>query len=193
MKRIFFATFLGIIFVSGYGHAQRGPRLTDEQRGCLEGKIGSPEAGVRPNPEQMKSAFEACGIQAPKHGGPGGRHGDGFSPNFTEEQRHCLKEKIGQPGRGDRPSREQMDAALSACGIERPHQGSNNDLSALRAKYAAATTDEEKDTVRESIQKLFYTTKDTPVKNQVRQFLRDNPQSVMRSTQEVERMASSTK
>lgn len=48
--------------------------------------------------------------------GPGRGHG----PQLTDTQRSCLESKIGAPGSGNRPSREEMDAAMSACGIERP-------------------------------------------------------------------------
>lgn len=42
--------------------------------------------------------------------------------NFTEEQRSCLEGKIGKPGEGERPSREKMEAAFNACGIQKPER-----------------------------------------------------------------------
>lgn len=50
-----------------------------------------------------------------RHHGP---HGEG--PKFTEEQKSCLKNFVGEPGRGERPTREKMEAALKSCGIEKP-------------------------------------------------------------------------
>jgi hypothetical protein len=41
-------------------------------------------------------------------------------PQLTSEQKACLTGKIGEPGSGTRPTREAMDAAFSACGIEKP-------------------------------------------------------------------------
>lgn len=42
--------------------------------------------------------------------------------NLTEEQRTCLEGKLGKPGDGERPSREAMEAAFSACGVEKPER-----------------------------------------------------------------------
>jgi len=184
MKTTFFATILGIILISGYSHAQRGPRLTDTQRTCLEEKIGKPGSGSRPSPDQMKFAFESCGIEAPQRG-PG--------PNLTDEQRTCLEGKIGKPSSGNRPSREQLDAAFSTCGIARPDFGATGDLPALKVKYAAATADEEKDAIRESIRQIFYTTNDESLKAQIRKFLHDNPQAVTWSDPAVESRASAAR
>lgn len=44
----------------------RGPNLTDEQKTCLEGKIGPRDSGTRPSREAMEAAFAACGIEKPK-------------------------------------------------------------------------------------------------------------------------------
>ncbi len=48
--------------------------------------------------------------------GPGG----GGGPQLTDAQKTCLDGKIGAPGSGNRPSREAMEAAFSACGVEKP-------------------------------------------------------------------------
>ncbi len=47
-----------------------------------------------------------------------GPHGGG--PKFTDEQKACLKNILGEPGSGERPTREKMDAAMTSCGIEKP-------------------------------------------------------------------------
>nr|BDT29578.1 hypothetical protein BHI3_30440 [Bacteriovorax sp. HI3] len=47
--------------------------------------------------------------------GPGGG-----GPQLTDAQKTCLEGKIGAPGSGNRPSREAMEAAFSACGVEKP-------------------------------------------------------------------------
>ena len=41
-------------------------------------------------------------------------------PQLTDTQRTCLESKLGKPGQGARPTREQMDSAMSECGVERP-------------------------------------------------------------------------
>lgn len=41
-------------------------------------------------------------------------------PQLTDAQKTCLDGKLGAPGSLDRPSREAMDAAMSACGVEKP-------------------------------------------------------------------------
>ncbi len=187
MKTAFFATLLGLQFVGASSYAQRGPQLTDQQRTCIEGKIGKSESGSRPSPDKMKAAFESCGIQEPQRG-PGGP--GGFGASLTEEQRNCLNGKVAKPGSGSRPSREQMDAAFRMCGIGRPDFGVAGDLPALIIKYRAATVDVEKASIRAAIRQLFYTTQDESLKAQVRQFLRDNPQSVTWSTPVVESQAS---
>lgn len=48
--------------------------------------------------------------------GPGGHGG----PQLTDAQKSCLEAKIGAPGSGNRPSREAIEAAFSACGVEKP-------------------------------------------------------------------------
>jgi hypothetical protein len=188
MKTTFFATVLGILFISGYSHAERGPQMTDAQRACLEGKMGKPGAGSRPSPDQMKTAFESCGIEAPQRGAGDGPGRPG--PNLTDEQRTCLEGKIGEPGNGSRPSREKMNTAFSACGIARPDFGATGDLPTLKSKFEAATTDKEKNAIRESIRQIFYTTNDESLKTQARKFLRDNPQPVTWSVPAVESRSS---
>lgn len=72
MKTIFCTVILGLFFVGASSYAQGRPHLTDEQRTCLESKIGKPGPGARPSPGQMKAAFDSCGIPAPQGrvGGP---------------------------------------------------------------------------------------------------------------------------
>jgi hypothetical protein len=188
MKINLFTTIIGTLLISGNSHAQLGPQITDAQRSCLEGKIGKPGFGTRPSPDQMKTAFESCGIEAPQ-GGPGSKF-HRHELNLTEEQRTCLEDKIGKPGSGSRPSREQLDSAFGACGIAHPDFGIPENFPTLKVKFAAATTDEERNEIRESIHKIFYTTNDRSLKMQVRQFLRDNPQLINWSNPEVESASS---
>jgi hypothetical protein len=49
---------------------------------------------------------------------PKGPHGGG--PQLTSEQKSCLESKLGPKDSGNRPSRDVMEAAMSACGVERP-------------------------------------------------------------------------
>lgn len=56
------------------GPGSRGPQLTDEQKTCLEGKLGARDSGNRPTHEAMVAAMSACGVERPK-GPPGGRRG----------------------------------------------------------------------------------------------------------------------
>lgn len=41
-------------------------------------------------------------------------------PGLTDTQAACLKNILGEPGKGERPSREKMDQAFSSCGVEKP-------------------------------------------------------------------------
>lgn len=54
-------------------------------------------------------------IAAEHQRGPG-RHG----PQLTDAQKTCLEGKLGARDSGNRPSREAMQAAFSACGVEKP-------------------------------------------------------------------------
>jgi len=40
--------------------------------------------------------------------------------NLTAAQQSCLESKIGKPGEGTPPTRDQMDSAFSSCGISAP-------------------------------------------------------------------------
>lgn len=46
-------------------------------------------------------------------------HGHG-GPQLTDAQKTCLEGKLGARDSGNRPSREAMEAAMSACGVEKP-------------------------------------------------------------------------
>lgn len=90
MKYIFIiltvSSLCAVSFANGEGRERRGPprmNLTDEQRTCLESKIGKPGEGERPSREVMESAFEACGVEKPK-GPPGGKKHR--RPGNTEEE-----------------------------------------------------------------------------------------------------------
>ena len=52
--------------------------------------------------------------------GERGQRGPGGGPQLTDAQKSCLEGKIGAPGSRNRPSREAMEAAFSACGVEKP-------------------------------------------------------------------------
>jgi hypothetical protein len=41
-------------------------------------------------------------------------------PQLTDTQKTCLEGKLGARDSGNRPSREAMEAAMSACGVEKP-------------------------------------------------------------------------
>jgi hypothetical protein len=41
-------------------------------------------------------------------------------PQLTDAQRSCMQEKMGSPGSGGRPSREQMESVARECGIAMP-------------------------------------------------------------------------
>ena len=112
------------------------PRLTDEQRACIEGQgvdLPDPPAEgeepaehVRPTEEQraaFKAAAEACGIELPRHRGP----------KLTDEQKACLEQQgVQKPAKDEsgervRPTEEQraaFEAAAEACGIDLPERPS---------------------------------------------------------------------
>lgn len=54
----------------GPGKGREKPQLTEEQKTCLEGKIGVP-GGDKPTRESMTAAFAECGVEKPK-GPPAG-------------------------------------------------------------------------------------------------------------------------
>lgn len=112
MKLLSFSAILLALSINGFAHGPgHGPQLTDEQRTCLEGKIGKPAQGQPPSPEQMQAAFNACGVQAPQHNTKS-------QPELTPEQKNCLEGKIGASETP--PSKEKMEAAIKACGISLP-------------------------------------------------------------------------
>ncbi|GEM_PF-2676456 len=62
------------------------------------------------------------GQQQRRHGG---RHGGGGQHReLTDEQKQCLSGILGEPGQGDRPSREAMENAFQECNVS-SHQNSN--------------------------------------------------------------------
>ena len=46
--------------------------------------------------------------------------GRGHRMQLTDTQKSCLEGKLGPKDSGTRPSREVMESAMSACGIEKP-------------------------------------------------------------------------
>jgi hypothetical protein len=79
----FYPVFIGVFvlslatFVNGDDSDSRlppsnGPRphLTEEQRDCLDSKLGVPGQGERPTHEEMEAAFSACGIAKPEGPAP---------------------------------------------------------------------------------------------------------------------------
>ncbi|MBK9040134.1 MAG: hypothetical protein IPL83_13385 [Bdellovibrionales bacterium] len=165
--------------------------LTSEQRSCLEGEIGKPGEGSRPSREQMEAAFNACEVQAPQVP-PGGRL---RGRQFTDQQKTCLEGKIGKPGdRGSRPSREKMEAAFKSCGVQPPKRpvfsrDQSLNFDSLSERFAAATNDDEKSAIRESMSILFQATSDETKRDQIREFLKQNPENWITPT--TERQASS--
>jgi len=57
----------------------------------------------------------------------GGKHGR--PPGMTDAQDACIKKILGEPGSGERPSKEKMDAAMTSCGVEKPKGGPPSDSS----------------------------------------------------------------
>lgn len=162
-----------------------GPKLSEDQRACLENEIGRPGEGSRPSPEAMEAAFEKCAIDSPSKGSM--RH---RGPQLSDEQRACLESHMGQPKFGQRPSREDRDRAMSDCGIERPeppHFGRRPplDFESLKEKYIKSDSPEEREKIREVMKKLFYSSNDQEFKNKIRTFFKENPlESISQSTYE---------
>ncbi len=63
-------------------------------------------------------SFNILSVEGNNGGRYHGPHGGG--PKFTEEQRACLKNILGEPGSGERPTREKMESGMKSCGIEKP-------------------------------------------------------------------------
>lgn len=49
----------------------RGPKLTDEQKSCLEKILGKRGEGARPSHEKMHAAMQSCGVKPPPRRGVG--------------------------------------------------------------------------------------------------------------------------
>ena len=91
--------------------------LTDEQEQCMESILGKRGEGERPSREAHEAAKKQCNISESsdqKHGPPPGLE------NLTDEQASCLHSKLGKPGEGHRPSRDDFQAATAECGIVVP-------------------------------------------------------------------------
>lgn len=124
------------------GPRQR-PRLTDEQRACLEqAGVTKPAEGQRPTEEQrtaFEAAAESCGIELPA-GGPGGPGHRG--PQLTDEQRECIEgQGVEKPAKGERPTDEQraaFEAAADACGIDLPDRPTDGGAGQDGAQSTAA-------------------------------------------------------
>ncbi len=66
----------------------------------------------------LSFTFSAFAQEERVQRGPRGGRG----PQLTDAQRTCLEGILGKPGEGERPSHEQMAAAFSSCGIEKPNK-----------------------------------------------------------------------
>jgi len=75
MKKLLIVAVTGIL-LTGTSFARRGggPRLTDEQKTCLDGVLGKREERTqRPSREEMDAALTKCGIEKPERGSREGR------------------------------------------------------------------------------------------------------------------------
>lgn len=90
-----------------------GPMLTDEQRSCIEEKVGIPGESPRPSRQEMRKAFKACGIKPPQK--------PAWLKNLSEKERGCLRGELGDPAdRSGPPSRMEVLNAARFCHIEIP-------------------------------------------------------------------------
>ena len=122
---------------------QERPKLTDEQKACLEKNGVTPPAkpadGEKPakptdaERAKRKAAFEACNIPLPQHrGGPGGPG----HPMLTDAQKQCLMDNgvtpRTKPANGEKPAkptdaeRAKFEAAAKKCNIELPAHHDND-------------------------------------------------------------------
>jgi hypothetical protein len=62
------------------------------------------------------AAANADDPSTPPPGPPPGHH----HPQLTAEQKACMESKLGKPGEGERPSKDQIMAALEACHVPKP-------------------------------------------------------------------------
>lgn len=114
---------LSFVFsVSAY--AQQGRGLTQTQMQCLDSKLGKPDSGTKPSREKAEAAFKECGVDMANAPGPRGP-GQKFD-KMTDEQKSCMRNILGEPGQGERPSREKMETALQKCGVEDARSSGGN-------------------------------------------------------------------
>jgi hypothetical protein len=99
---------------------------------------------------------------------------------ITEQQRQCLEAKLGKPDPSHRPSREIMEAAFKACGLEWNDLDTDQNISpealfnSLNNLYKNAKTDEEKTQIKEAIKSIFYATQSNDLKDKIRKFFKEN-------------------
>lgn len=51
-----------ISYADHHKDGHKGPKMNDEQRACVEAKLGPKEEGQRPSWEEKKAAFSECGV-----------------------------------------------------------------------------------------------------------------------------------
>lgn len=178
MIKFYIYNFIGLTLATiALAFPQPGPRLTTEQKTCIENKVGKPGGGMIHNHEAITAAFTACGIQAPPF--PNSKTA---RPNLTSEQKSCMESNIGQPQLGNSPpSKEKIMAALNNCGIQMPPPPTDFNIDPEQAftqltnQFAISGKADEKDMIRSKIKDLFYQTNNMTLKSQIRQFLKNNP------------------
>jgi hypothetical protein len=69
--------------------------------------------------------------------GPRGHHHD--RPDLTDEQKKCLQNSLGEPGKGQRPDHAKMEAALKSCGVETPKKPQHDQEAQQETQPAAQT------------------------------------------------------
>lgn len=159
------------LFLVSISADARPPMLSDSEKQCVESKVGDLSNLRDMDRDERMEVFKNCGVK------PKEKHHKPFG-DLSEDQRECLHSQLGEPNRDQRPSKEDMQAALSQCGIELsmitpPALNSEEQLNDVIADYELAEEDEKR-RIEELLKRSFYDSEDEDFKSKIREFLVSN-------------------
>ncbi|MEC9282380.1 MAG: hypothetical protein VX642_06690 [Bdellovibrionota bacterium] len=158
-----------VFAIPSYSRPQGPPPLSTDVENCVVESIGSLSALDELSHEDRGSLLSSCGAEKPEHRPP--------QMQLSEEDQACLESKIGSPEA--RPSREEVDAAMDSCNIERPappqHKAINastsEEIEALISKYNNSSNPGEQEHIKRVLKDSFYSLDNEDLKDKIRTFL----------------------
>ena len=174
-----------VITNPAYSRPQGPPPLSVEVENCLIESVGSLSALEELSHEDRRSLLSSCGAEGPGQKPP--------RLQLSEEDQACLDGKIDKTD--SRPSREDFDAALESCGIERPSPPSDmvmnvkslEEIESLISKFEQSSNPGEQAHIKRVLKDSFYELNDEDLKDRIRTFLvskikSSNPVAVNQTT-----------